>query len=170
MTMEFYTYREGKQGTTPLGKEEMLRHESFPPNDSDQYYELPLAGCAYTRVTGQAVERALYSQLAKKALGLGKRSAGVIRLLSKWDTESIVRLTSAAICMGRHPAVWTQANVVVIRSPGKDDYTKLKAYNSRPLLSWMGEGVEKAAVELLSDGADRSWLTSPTQCGSRIGQ
>jgi len=38
------------------------------------------------------------------------------------------RLTRAAIRMGRHPAVWKRARGVVIRKPGKDDNTKLKAY------------------------------------------
>jgi hypothetical protein len=48
--------REGKKANTSLEKQEMLRHESFPPNDGDQYYELPPAGTAYTGVTEQAVE------------------------------------------------------------------------------------------------------------------
>ena len=61
MTMEALPDRDGKQANTSLEKEEMLRHESFPPNDGDQYYKLPPAGSAHTRVTEQAVERALFS-------------------------------------------------------------------------------------------------------------
>ena len=38
MTVEAFTDREGKQANTSMEKEEMLRHESFPPNDGDQYY------------------------------------------------------------------------------------------------------------------------------------
>jgi hypothetical protein len=108
----------------------MLRRESFPPNDNDQYYELPPAGSAHTRVTEQAVERALHSQSVKKAPGPDKLSFGAIQLLWKWDKERIVRLTRAAIRTGRHPAVWKRAREVVIRKPGKDDYTQLKAYLS----------------------------------------
>jgi hypothetical protein len=37
MTVEDLIDRDGKQANTLLEKEEMLRHESFPPNDSDQY-------------------------------------------------------------------------------------------------------------------------------------
>ena len=81
MTVEALTDREGKQANTSLEKGEMLRHESFPPNDGDQYYELPPAGSAHTRVTEQAVERALYSQSVKKAPGPDKLSFGAIRLL-----------------------------------------------------------------------------------------
>jgi len=67
MTVEALTYREGKRANTSLEKEGMLRHESFPPNDGDQYYEPPPAGSAHTHVTKQAVNRALYAQSVKKA-------------------------------------------------------------------------------------------------------
>jgi len=51
---------------------------------------------------------------------------------------------------GRHPAVWKRASGVVIPKPGKDDYTKLKAYRSISLLSCMGKVVKKVAADLLS--------------------
>ena len=56
MTVEALTDRYGKQANTSLEKEEMLRHESFPPNDGDQNYELTPLGCAHTWVTEQAVD------------------------------------------------------------------------------------------------------------------
>jgi len=36
-------------------------------------------------------------------------------------------LARAVVRTGQHPAVWTQASGVVIRKPGKDVCTKLKA-------------------------------------------
>jgi len=168
--VEALTDREGKQANTATEKEEMLRRESFPPNDNDQYYELPPAGSAHTRVTEQAVERALHAQSVKKAPGPDKLSFGAIQLLWKWDTERVVRLTRAAIRTGRHPAVWKRASGVVIRKPGKDDYTQLKAYRSISLLSCMGKVVEKVVAELLSEEAERRGLLSDGQFGSRKGQ
>ena len=56
MTVEAVTDREGKQGNTSQEKEDMLRRESFLPNDDDQYYEQPHADSAQTCVTEQAVE------------------------------------------------------------------------------------------------------------------
>jgi hypothetical protein len=56
MTVEALTDREGKQANTSLEKERMLRYESFPPNDGDQYYELTPAGSAHTPITEQAIE------------------------------------------------------------------------------------------------------------------
>jgi hypothetical protein len=56
MTMEALTDGEGKMANTATEKGELLRRESFPPNNNDQYYELPPAGSAHTRVTEQAVQ------------------------------------------------------------------------------------------------------------------
>jgi len=170
MTVEALTDREGKQANTSQEKEEMLRRESFPPNDDDQYYKLPPAGSAHTRVTEQAVERALLSQSVKKAPGPDKLSFSAIRLLCKWDKERIVRPTKAAIRTGRHPSVWKRASGVVIRKPGKDHYTQLKAYRSISLLRCMGKVVEKVVAELLSDEAERRGLLSDGQFGSRRGR
>jgi len=138
MTVEALTDRDDKQANTSLEKEEMLRHKSFPPIDGDQYYELPRAASAHTRITEQAVERPMFTQSVKKAPGPDKVSFGAIQLLWKWDKERIVRLTRSAIRTGRHPAVWKRASGVVIRNPGKDDCTKLKAYRSISRLSCMG--------------------------------
>jgi len=145
MTVEALTDRDGKQANTAMDREEKLRRESFPPNDNDQYYELPRAGRTYTRVTEQAVERALYSQSVNKAPGPGMLSFGSIQLLWKWDKTRIMGLTKAAIPMGGYPAVWKRDSGVVIRIPGKDDYKKLKAYQWISLLCYMGTAVGKWA-------------------------
>jgi hypothetical protein len=69
MTVGAITDREAKQANTSRGKEEMLRCESFPLNDNDQYYKLPPAGSAQARVTEHAVKRAMFSQSLKQAPG-----------------------------------------------------------------------------------------------------
>jgi len=169
-TVEALTDREGKQANTSLEKEELLRCKSFPPNDDVQYYQLPPAGSAHTRVTEQAVERSLFSQAVKKAPGPDKLSFGAIQLLTQWDKERIVRLTKAAIRTGRQPAVWKQASGVVICKPGNDDYTQLKAYRTISLLSCMGKVGKQGVAELLSEQAERTGPLSDGQFGSRKGR
>jgi len=75
----------------------MLRQESFPPNEYDQYFKVPPAGQADQSVTEQAVERALLSQSIKKACGPDKLPFGAVHLLWKWDEERIVELAKAAV-------------------------------------------------------------------------
>jgi len=55
-TMKPVTDREGKQTNTSLEKEEMLRSESFPPNDDDQDCERTPAGSAHALVIKQVIE------------------------------------------------------------------------------------------------------------------
>jgi len=165
--VEALTDREGIQANTIAEKEKMVRGESFPMNDGDQYYELPPAGQAPERIIKQLVEPALFSQSVKKAPGPNKLSFGAIRLLWRWSKTRIVELTKAAVRTGRHPTVWKRRSGVVIRKPGKEDYKKLKLYQMMSLLSCMGKVVKKVVAELLSDEAQRRALLSDSQFGSR---
>jgi len=79
----------------------------------------------------------------------------------------IVVLTKAAVQTCLHPAIWKRAIRVVIRKPGKEDYTKLQSYRTISQLSSKGIVVEKEAAELLSDEAERRALQSDRQFGSR---
>ena len=49
---------------------------------------------------------------------------------------------------------------MVIRKPGEDDYTKLRAYHSISLRSCMGKVVETVAAEMLQEEAERWGLSS----------
>jgi len=77
-------------------------------------------------------------------------SFGAIWVLWKRNRTRIVGQTKAAVGTGRHPAAWKRASRVVIRKPGKEDFTKLKSYETISLLSCMGKVVEKVVAELLS--------------------
>jgi len=81
-----------------------------------------------------------------------------------------VRLTKVAIRTGRHPSVWKRASGMVIRKPGKDDHTQLKAFPSILLSSCMGKVVEKVVAELLSDEPERGELLSDGKCVSSRGR
>jgi len=166
-TVEALTDREGKQVNTIAEKENMLRGESFPLNDGDQYYEQSPRDQVHERITDELVERALFSQSVKKAPGPDMLSFGAIRLLWKWNRTRIVGLTKAAVRTDRHPTVWNRASGVVIQKPGTEDYMKLKSYRTISLLSCMGKVVEKVVADLLSDAAERRALLSNGQYRSR---
>jgi len=87
MTVEALTDREGKQANTAMEEEEMLRPESLPPNDDDQWYELPPVGSSHTRATEQAVVRTHFRPSVRKALGPDELSFGAIRLLWRKDEQ-----------------------------------------------------------------------------------
>ena len=166
-TVEALTDRDGKQANTTTEIAEMVRRQSFPPKENDQYIELPPAAQAHQSVTEQAVERALFLQSVGKAPGPDKLSFGAVRLLWRWEKERIVKPAKAVVRTCRHPAMWKRASGVVIRKPGKDDYTKLKVYRSISLLSCLGKVVEKVVAELLAEEAERRGLLRDGQYGSR---
>jgi hypothetical protein len=59
---------------------------------------------------------------------------------------------------------------MVIRNPGKDDYTQLKAFRSVSLHNCTGKVVEKVTTELASEDVERWWLLSDGQFGNRNGR
>jgi hypothetical protein len=79
-------------------------------------------------------------------------------------------MTKAAICTGRHPAVWKHLSGVVILKTGKEDYSQFEASHSTSLLSCMGKVVEKVVTELLSEEAERRGLISNGHFRSRKGR
>jgi hypothetical protein len=56
--------------------------------------------------------------------------------------------------------VWKRATGLVIRKPGKDNYTKLKAYRAISLLICMGKVFENVVAELLAEEGERRGLLS----------
>jgi hypothetical protein len=79
--MEALTDREGKQANTIAKKEKMLRGDTFPLNDGEQYYELLPAYPAHECITEKSVEQALFSKLVKNASVPGMLAFGAIELL-----------------------------------------------------------------------------------------
>jgi len=167
MTVEALTDRDGKQANTIAEHEEMLRPESFPLNEYDQFFELPPAGEAHQSITEHAAERALFSQSVRQAPGPDILSFEAVQLLWRWEKERIVEIAKAAVKTGRHPAVWKRASGVVFRNPGNDDSTKLTAYRSISQLRCIGKVVETVVAELLAEEAERRGLLSDSQFGSR---
>jgi len=89
------------------------------------------------------------------APGPDKLLFGAIRLLWKLNKMRIVGLTKAAVRTRRYPAIWKCVRGAVIHKPGKEDYIKLKSYQTISLLSYMGKVVEKLVPELLYNEAGR---------------
>ena len=164
--MEALTEREWNQANTITEKEEMLRQESIPPNEHDQFFELPPAVQAHQSVTEQAVEQAAFAQSFGDTQGPDKVSFGAVHLLWELERARIVVLAKAVVLTGRHPTGWKRASGVVTCTAGTDDYTKPKVYRFISLLSCMGNVVEKVVAELLAEEAERRGLLSNSKYGS----
>ena len=167
MTVEVLTHRDGKQPGTIIEKEEMPRQESFPPNNHNQYFELPPAGQAHLSVTEQTVKWAPFAELVETAPYVDKLFSEALRLLREWKKERIINLVKAVVWTDWHPAMWKRASRFVICKLGQDDYTKLQPYPSTSVLSYMGKVVKKVVAEQLAEWTERRELICDSQYGSK---
>jgi hypothetical protein len=95
--VEALTDSDGKQANTISEKEEMLRQESFPQNEHNQYFEMPPAGHAHQSVAEEVVKEDLFAQSVGKARGPDRLSQGAVHLLWQWEKKRIVELAKAVI-------------------------------------------------------------------------
>jgi hypothetical protein len=50
-----------------------------------------------------------------------------------------------------HPGAWKTAKDVLLRKPGKPNYTQVKAWRMISLLSCLGKVIKKLAADLIAD-------------------
>lgn len=69
---------------------------------------------------------------------------------------------SASINLSHHPKAWRTAAIVVLRKPGKPDYTILKAYRLISLLNTLRKLLEAIIVKRISYYAEKHNLLPDT--------
>jgi hypothetical protein len=72
---------ENKEATSFNDKEALIREIAFLPAPRDMAYDNPLRGTIYQQVTTKVVQRALFSQAVKKALGVHRINFRALWLL-----------------------------------------------------------------------------------------
>ncbi len=77
------------------------------------------------------------------------------------------RLYSAYIKEGYHPAEFRKATTVLLKKPGKADYTDLGSYRPIALLNILGKVLESIVAKRVSNLAERWSLLPDTQYGAR---
>ena len=119
------------------------------------------------RALEKEVGDALFGQGVSKAPGPDLLTFGALRLAWEWDPTRITLLAKHCLSLGHHPAVWKTARGVVIRKPGKPDYTQVKAYRVISLLPCLGKVIEKVVATRLTREAERRKILHAGQFGSR---
>ena len=82
----------------------------------------------------------------------------------------ITRIFAASIELGYHPQRWRSARIVVLRKPGKPDYSLPGAYRPISLLNTLGKLLEAVIAKRLSHLAEHHGLLPDTQFGGRPGR
>lgn len=82
----------------------------------------------------------------KKAPGPDGFTADICAEAIGLDDGLFLALANKCLELAHFPAPWKEAAVVVLRKPGKTDYSQLKSYRPISLLSIMGKIFEKMMV------------------------
>ena len=78
------------------------------------------------------------------------------------------RVYSTLLNYGYHPRCWKQATGVILKKPGKPDYSLPKAYRVISLLNCLGKVSERILAQRLSYLAETTILLHPSQVGGRL--
>jgi ribonuclease HI len=86
--------------------------------------------------------------------------------ISNW----VHQIFTASIELGFYPEKWKTATIVVLRKPGKPDYTVPGAYRPISLLNTLGKLLEAVMARRLAFYAETYGLLPETQFGGRVGR
>jgi hypothetical protein len=166
---------QGRVATTFQEKAELLREKFFaPPPYADLTdtldYQYPTPVQEQGEVTQEEIEDAIRSPAALKAPG----PTGIINLVLQKAlpiiSAIITRILQACIRIGYHPTAFKKATTIVLKKPGKDDYTQAKSYRPIALLETIGKALETVVARRLTKLAEEHQLLPRHQMGARRGR
>lgn len=131
---------------TPEGKAELLKNTFFPPpvnadlSDITGYdYPMPYR-CPL--ITEAEIERAIRKAAPNKAPGTDGITNGILQKVLGLILPTLHQLFNASLSLGYFPQHFRQSITVVLRKPGKDDYSIPKSYRPIALLNTIGKALE----------------------------
>lgn len=107
----------------------------------------------FTKAELEAVLKALNP---KKAPGPDGLTADICTVAIRSETGVFMAIANKCLQLSYFPKAWKIAHVIILRKPGKEDYTQPKSYRPIGLLSVLGKIVEKLKVCRLQ------WHLQPT--------
>lgn len=155
----------------PEEKAEILRQSFFPPpcqadlSDTEGYqYPAPLE-CP--DITASEIERAAHRVAPNKAPGTDDITNGILRQTLDILLPSLCKLFNACLRQGHCPEHFKESITVVLRKPGKDDYSQPKVYRPIALLNTLGKLMEAVMANRLAYLADVHHLLPSRHTGGR---
>jgi Reverse transcriptase (RNA-dependent DNA polymerase)/Endonuclease-reverse transcriptase len=155
---------------------EILQRNFFPePPEADltdiqQRTNYPPAVPMDFNITIEQIRRAVNKPAPNKAPGPDEITNKVLQkalpLIEKW----LQQICQATINLGYYPKVLKASTTVVLRKPGKPDYTKVKAYRPIALESTIGKVFESVMAEILSYLTETHDLLPSHHFGGRPGR
>jgi hypothetical protein len=129
--------------TTPLEKLDLFASLYFPyTNDSPR--PIPSRdNSPVVAITRQEVDYALSRTAPLSSPGLDGIPALALKSLSSNNIELVLKLYNCSLSLGHFPVTWKHGRTIVLRKPGKKDYSKARSFRPITMLPSIGKLMEK---------------------------
>ena len=119
----------------------------------------------YSPITNRQVRQAIQSLPPFKALGPDAIPNEVYKQCCDTLTPVLGSLLRATFKLGYYPDLWKTSDTVVLKKPGKTDYTTAKSWRPIALLNCMSKILSRCVADVLTHEAERKSLLANLQFG-----
>jgi retron-type reverse transcriptase len=120
-------------------------------------------------ITRHQIEKAVKKTSPRKAPGPDEISNRVIKETLSTTIDHLLTLMQASLNISHFPTSFKHTTTVILRKPGKSDYTKPKAYRPIALESTLGKIMESVIADVLSYLTETYELLPAYHYGGRPG-
>ncbi|RKL20549.1 hypothetical protein BFJ72_g15022 [Fusarium proliferatum] len=118
-------------------------------------------------ITTSEVKEAIEESAPLKAPGPDGITNRALQIASPWIKDHLTRIFNQSLTLGYYPQHFRQSTTVILKKPGKDNYTIPKAYRPIALLNTTGKVMEAIMAKRLSYIAETHGLLPDTHMGGR---
>ncbi|BAE66183.1 unnamed protein product [Aspergillus oryzae RIB40] len=161
-----------KEVTDNQEKAEVFLEAFFPKmaDPGDEEVESPAEELRWEPITEIEIHRSIRAAKGTTAPGEDGIPTLVWKQLWAYLKETITIIFTKSLDLGYYPNQWKRARIVVLRKPGKPDYSAPGAYRPISLLNTLGKLLEAVMARRLSYWAEKYGLLPDTQFGGRPGR
>nr|VWO96319.1 Uncharacterized protein [Ganoderma boninense] len=141
-----------------------------PPPPHTPEHEYPPPRFEFTDISNLQVQRAIAALRAFKAPGPDGIPNEVYIHCRELLTPLLGTLFRATFHLRYYPAAWQISDTIVLRKPGKTDYTTAKAHRPIALLNCMSKILSRCVADVLVYQAETLSLLADYQFGGRAGR
>lgn len=152
-------------------KAEAFLETFFPKMSEPESEEVsPAEELPWEPITEEEIYRSL--RVAKGTTAPGRDGIPTLVWKHLWTflKGTITTIFTKSVDLGYYPRKWKQARIIVLRKPGKPDYSVPGAYRPISLLNTLGKLLEAVMARRLSYWAEKYKLLPDTQFGGRPGR
>ncbi|KAJ6439009.1 reverse transcriptase [Purpureocillium lavendulum] len=156
---------------TPGEKAELFRKVFFPKPPDANLDDIDTAvyvdQISLPPIAEQEVEDAIRNAVPLKAPGPDGIVNRALQIASPWIRQHLTRIFNQSLSLRYCPQHFRSSTTVVIRKPGKDNYTAPKSYRPIALLNTIGKIMDAIVATRLSYIAETYQLLPATHMGGR---